>query len=69
MFSPSTRRASYNMPKKLDNEERQALLLSHFRNEIMRRHLRSLPIFKTDRWLPDSMRELLKRIDRKPPKK
>ena len=67
--SRSTRRASCHMPKKLDDDERRTLLLRQFRNEIMRRHLRSLPIFKTDRWLPDTIRELLKRIDRKPPKK
>jgi len=51
------------MPKKLDDEERRMVTRRYFRSEIMRRYLRSLPIFRTEKWLPDSMRALLKRID------
>ena len=51
------------MPEKLDDNEKQKLTRRYFRNEIMRRYLGSLPIFSAERWLPEPMRALLKRID------
>jgi hypothetical protein len=51
------------MPEKLNDEEKRMLTRRYFRSESMRRYLRSLPIFATERWLPEPMRTLLKRID------
>ncbi|WP_181179091.1 hypothetical protein [Mesorhizobium sp. B2-7-1] len=41
------------MPEKLDDEEKRMLTRRYFRSESMRRYLRSLPIFATERWLPE----------------
>ena len=48
-----------------DNKSIASLLRRQFSNEIMRRYLRSLPLFHVSRWIPDELRELLKRLDRK----
>jgi hypothetical protein len=51
------------MPETLNDEEKQMLTRRYFRSEIMRRYLRSLPIFAIEGWLPEPMWTLLKRID------
>ncbi|WP_181170669.1 hypothetical protein [Mesorhizobium sp. B2-6-2] len=53
------------MAEKRDNKSTAALLRRQFSNETMRRYLRSLPLFHVNRWLPDKLRESLKRLDRK----
>ena len=45
------------------------LLRRQFSNEVLRRHLRSLPIFRVEKWLPDRLRYLADRLSRKAAKK
>ncbi|CDX39491.1 hypothetical protein MPLSOD_40094 [Mesorhizobium sp. SOD10] len=46
------------------------LLRRQFANEAVRRHLRGLPIFRVEQWLPERLRKLLDRLakneDRRP---
>jgi len=51
-----------------NNETLAELLRRQLTNKILRRHLGALPLFRTERWIPDDMRALLKKLDRKPPK-
>lgn len=53
------------MANKRDTISVASLLRRQFSNEIMRRYLRSLPLFKLNRRLPDELREILRRLDRK----
>ncbi|WP_244735128.1 hypothetical protein [Mesorhizobium sp. 113-3-9] len=41
------------------------LLRRQFSSEILRRHLRGLPIFRVEKWLPDRLRNLVDRLSRK----
>ena len=52
------------MAQDRQNDSLAQLLRRQFSDEKMRRHLRSLPLFKVDRWLPDRLRELLDRLAR-----
>ncbi|TPI65044.1 hypothetical protein FJ417_00215 [Mesorhizobium sp. B3-1-7] len=54
------------MPRGLHQNDKLAeLLRGQFKNEAVRRHLRSLPIFRVEIWLPDRLRRLLDRLARK----
>ncbi|RUU04278.1 hypothetical protein EOD23_16940 [Mesorhizobium sp. USDA-HM6] len=49
-----------------DRREKLAeLLRRQFANEALRRHLRGLPIFRVEQWLPERLRALLDRLARK----
>jgi len=41
------------------------LLRRQFASETLRRHLRSLPIFRVEKWLPDRLQGLMNRLARK----
>lgn len=45
------------------------LLRRQFSSEVLRRHLRGLPIFRVEKWLPDRLRNLMDRLSRKATKK
>ena len=49
-----------------NNKTLAELLRRQLTNKILRRHLGALPLFRTDRWIPDDMKALLKKLDRKP---
>ncbi|TPN86625.1 hypothetical protein FJ987_04705 [Mesorhizobium sp. CU2] len=51
------------------NDRLAALLRRQFSNKMMRRYLRSLPLFKIEGWLPDQLRELMERLKKKPHKR
>ncbi|RUV07752.1 MAG: hypothetical protein EOQ55_31710 [Mesorhizobium sp.] len=47
-----------------NNEQIAQLLRRQFSSEIMRRHLRALPLFRTERWLPDRLAGLMEVLKR-----
>ncbi|RWB94667.1 hypothetical protein EN836_27935 [Mesorhizobium sp. M1C.F.Ca.ET.193.01.1.1] len=49
-----------------DRREKLAeLLRRQFASEAVRRHLRGLPIFRVEQWLPEQLRALLDRLAKK----
>lgn len=46
-------------------EKLAELLRRQFANEAVRRHLRGLPIFRVEKWLPERLRSLLDRLAKK----
>ncbi|RWE17514.1 MAG: hypothetical protein E5V92_05425 [Mesorhizobium sp.] len=49
-----------------DRREKLAeLLRGQFASEAVRRHLRGLPIFRVEQWLPERLRTLLDRLAKK----